>query len=273
MKISNPVNDVQRRFNELCAKGGGTRGGPARGKVQELLWEASLKLNELAFTEITTHLHEFADRNPWHVCFAVGLGWGHLAQIHPQFTDSATRVLESLDSSALETASTYHLERGPLPIQQSLRGGHLMFQKVRLPDGLPTTLEQYGRAQERWFQPLLSKSETRPKYIGSWNATAMFMVGLFAEPELAKTLKNCQVVLPPGGPIQTALSILYAAHILKRRPAGTELDDESFEPGALYENNALIAELLLGTLDWSMIDVHSGLYMLGTRYAPSSKWA
>jgi hypothetical protein len=101
----------------------------------------------------------------------------------------------------------------------------------------------------------------------------MFMVGLFSDPVLGKQLKNREVVLPPGGPIHTALTTLYAAHILKRHPAGSDLDDEAFEPGALYENNALIAELLPGKTDWSMIDVHTGLYMLGTRHSLSAKWA
>jgi hypothetical protein len=37
--ISKPVNDTQQRFNELCVKGGGPSGGPARTKVLELLRE------------------------------------------------------------------------------------------------------------------------------------------------------------------------------------------------------------------------------------------
>jgi hypothetical protein len=55
------------------------------------------------------------------------------------------------------------------------------------------------------------------------------------------------------------------AGILSQRPAGSELDDAAFEPGALYENNALLAEVRRGRSDWSLLDVHSGLYMLGTR--------
>ena len=43
------------------------------------------------------------------------------------------------------------------------------------------------------------------------------------------------------------------------------LDDADFELGALYENKALLAEVRKGRSDWSLLDVHSGLYMLGTR--------
>lgn len=86
MKIANPLNPVQVEFSELCAKGGGAGGGPARGKVQELLHSGSKTLNKMAYDEISHHLKTFPDANPWQVCFAVGLGWGHLAQIAEDFT-------------------------------------------------------------------------------------------------------------------------------------------------------------------------------------------
>jgi hypothetical protein len=68
-----------------------------------------------------------------------------------------------------------------------------------------------------------------------------------------------------------ALSTLYADGILRDPPAGSELDDEAFEPGALAENNALFVKLLEGHDGWNMLDVHSGLYMLGTRDTHSTR--
>lgn len=272
MKIAKPLNLVQRNFNELCSKGGGVGGGPARTKVQELLHDGSKKLNQFAYDEITEQLDKFPDRDPWQICFAVGLGWGHLARIEDEFTDNATKVLSELNTAALAKAKRFHTERGPMPIDQSLRGGYLMFQKVRLPASLPDDLRSYGRAQERWLQPILSKTEERPRYIGSWNATAMFMVALFSKPALAAELKNREVMLPPGGPIYAGLSVLHQAKILTQKPVSSELDHESFEPGAIYENNALMSELLRGKSDWSILDVHSGLYMLGTKHNLSDLW-
>jgi hypothetical protein len=99
----------------------------------------------------------------------------------------------------------------------------------------------------------------------------MFMVALFAQPTLAATLIEPRVMLPPGGPIYNALSLLHRAHFLTRSPAGSELDDEAFEPGAIFENNALFVEILKGQAGWSLLDVHSGLYLLGTRDPRSDK--
>jgi hypothetical protein len=261
---------VQRDFRELCEKGGGPNGGPAREKVQALLENAGKTLNDFAYDEVAEHLTALPNRNPWHICFAIGLSWGHLAKLDLTFTEAAVNVIEDWNSTDLKTACSFHLERGPDPIHDSLSGGRQLFERVKLPENLPDNLKSLGRAQERWLAPILSPN--RPKYIGSWNATAMFMVALFAQPKLAATMSDQAVMLPPGGPIFAALSLLHKAHMLSLKPAGSELDDAAFEPGAIYENNALMAELLKGHSGWSMIDVHSGLYMLGTRYLPSQQW-
>lgn len=100
----------------------------------------------------------------------------------------------------------------------------------------------------------------------------MFMVALFQNPALGDQLKTPVVSLPTGGPIDAALSILHTVHVLNKAPAGTALNDGDFESGAVYENNALFAELLKGVDGWGLVDVHSGLYMLGTRLEQSDKW-
>jgi hypothetical protein len=100
----------------------------------------------------------------------------------------------------------------------------------------------------------------------------MFMIALFSDTVLAAQLTTPVVMLPPGGPIFNALSILNTAHLLSRPPAGSQLDDEAFEPGSIYENNALLEEIHRGYAGWNLLDVHSGLYMLGTRLADSDNW-
>jgi hypothetical protein len=262
--ISGPTNSTQVEFNKLCELGGGVRGGPVRTKVCELLRSSGQDLNQFAYSETAEHISACINANPWHVCFAIGLSWGHLAKFEIEFTRAVVSLLSFWNDDDLRLARTYGLERGPEPIEQSLRGAQMLFSRVTLPSILPDTLERLSRAQERWLAPILNPSE-RPRYIGSWNATAMFMTALFAQPTLARTLFEPRPILPPGGPTFRGLQLLYQAGILSRAPAGSELDDADFEPGALYENNALLAEVRKGRSDWSLVDVHSGLYMLGTR--------
>lgn len=100
----------------------------------------------------------------------------------------------------------------------------------------------------------------------------MFMASLFSQPDLAKGYRELKLMLPPGGPIFSALRLLHQAHILSQGPDGGALDDEAFEPGVLYSNNGLFVELLKGLHDCSLVDLHSGLYMLGTRLPESKKW-
>ena len=90
------------------------------------------------------------------------------------------------------------------------------------------------------LSPILSKD--RPRYIGSWNATATFMAALFAQPDLAKTYTVLSVMLPPGGPLFGALALLNKVHILSRPPDGSALDEEAFEPGVIYSNNGFFED-------------------------------
>lgn len=269
--ISKPVNAIQRDFNALCEKGGGLEGGPARRKVLELLRDVGKRMSDLGFREAKEHLDALPDANPWHVCFALGLWWGHLAKLDIGFTEACVRVLANWNDRDLRLAESYHMERGPESIHKSLEGAYILFEKVRLPDKLPTTLDQLQRAQERWLSPIINPA-TRPPYIGAWNATAMFMMALCAQPQLAATHLEPPPVLPPAGPVSAGLSLLHRGGVLSRPPQGSELDDEAFEPGALYENNVLLAELRRQLPDWSMIDVHCGVYMLGTRHPHSDTW-
>jgi hypothetical protein len=111
MSIPNPVNDTQRQFNELCVRGGGQRGGPARSRVQALLAESGRALTTIGHGEITEHLRYYADRNPWHVCFVVGLCWGRFARLDLEFTGPAIRLLSDWNDADLRLARRFHYER------------------------------------------------------------------------------------------------------------------------------------------------------------------
>lgn len=162
------------------------------------------------------------------------------------------------------------MERGADPIEQSLIGAYGLFSTVVLPPALPSSLKGYADAQQRILGRVISKD--RPRYIGSWNATAMFMVGLFSNPVLSAKFLTPEVLLPPGGPLFGGLTILHQNHFLGQKPAGSQLDDEQFESGALYENNALFAETVRGSQGFNLLDAHSGIYLLGTRHPSSDNW-
>ena len=267
-----PANSIQIEFRRLCELGGGRSGGPARGKVQELLRSAGKRLNTTGRKEMADALVDNPNVNPWHVCFAMGIAWGHLARLESDFITAAVAALEYWDDADIAYAASFHNERGPKPIRQSLAGGRALFEKVTLPDQLPSNLKTLGTVQQRWLSPILNPS-SRPPFIGSWNATAMFKTALYARPELAaQMVEEPTVLLPPNGPLYAALKLLHRTHFLDRPPAGTELDDAVFEPGAIYENNALFPEIRRGLDDWSLVDVHSGLYMLGTRATNSDDY-
>jgi hypothetical protein len=263
-------NKLQHRFQELCDKGGGPGGGPPRGQVQLLLKEGGQSLNAFGFDETATHLNHFAERNPWHVCFAVGLAWGHLAQLKLEMTEAVVEFLESGDGIWLDEASKFCLERGPDALRRPLASVCEVFRTTRLPEQLPDTLNGLKNAQNRWLGRVLGPP--RAPYVGSWNSTAMFMVALFAQPTLAATMKEPVFVLPPGGPIFTALKLLHSVKVLSEGPDGNDMDDGGWEPGVLFNNNALMHSLIAGPHDLNMIDLHSGLYMLGTKYPFADQW-
>lgn len=265
--IPDPKNEIQTRFNEICDT---ATGRPARSSVQELLKDAGTRLNQLGAREAEESLRAHSDLNPWHICFALGLSWGHLARSDLAFTGAAARLLENWNVDDLRLARSFFLERGPDAIEKSLLGAHVLFSKVTLPAELPNDLERLGIAQDRWLSPILSAN--RPRYIGAWNATAMFMMALFAQPRLAHTMTEPRPLLPPCEPIRAALRLLHRRGILHQPPHGGEFDDQAFEPGVLYETNNTLCDIRQGLNDWSLIDVHSGLYMLGTRSPQSQSW-
>lgn len=269
--MANPVNDTQREFEKLCKLGGGKHGGPAVSKVLQLLRSSGRSLNSFAYEAMAEHMAAYPEANPWYICFSVGLCWGHLAKLDVAFTGRVVGVLTNWNDDDLAGARSFHLERGQSPIEQSLIGAHTLFKNVLLPSVLPDSLERLGKAQDRWLALILNPAK-RPRYIGSWNATAMFMTALFAQPKLAATQRAPTPILPPGGPIFNGLRMLHQSGVLTRAPSGTALDDEAFEPGALYENNQLLVDLLNGLGDWCLVDVHSGVYMLGTRDPQSNTW-
>jgi hypothetical protein len=125
--IAKPVNATQTEFNKISELGGGPKGGPARTKVCELLRRRGQALNEFADEQMAAHLTAYPNANPWHVCFSVGLCWGHLAKLDVDFTGAVVNVLADWNSGDLAAAKSFHMERGTEPIEQSLVGAHQLY--------------------------------------------------------------------------------------------------------------------------------------------------
>lgn len=239
----------QQEFAELCRRDGGCYGGPPRPKVQDLLNRYGAQLTSWLEGYVQHRLRALAAFNPWRVCFAVGLTWGHLAKGDddeaPTFTEASASLLERWNEEDRRTARACYLERGPDVLEQSLRGGAMMFDRVVLPDRLPTDLRGLHDAQQRWLGGLLSPN--RPRYIGPWNGMALFMAAVLAHPGLHQQLVEARMLtLPPGGPVFRGLRMLHEVGVLSRGPSGSDLDDAGFEPGVLFENTALLEELHRG---------------------------
>jgi hypothetical protein len=266
--IAKPINNTQIEFNALCEKGGGQKGGPTRKKTLELLRASGRALNIEAHNQITEALDLLPGANPWHVCYAVAMNWGRLARADPTFTEAAVGCLESFNAADVATACKFPFEKGPDAVRDSLHGGWIAFSKLALAGPLPTDLPGMVRAQAKWLRVILTE---KPRFVGAWNGTALFMVALFANPKLAATMTEPEVLLPIGGPISAGLNILHQAHLLSR-PSEPKEESESLDFGQITLINGQFAEVQRGLDDWSLVDVHSGLYMLGTRLPESKAW-
>ena len=88
--------------------------------------------------------------------FAVGLAWGHLAKLELEFMETAIGALAEINDAVLRAAASFHLERGPEPIDQSPRGAYSLFSQVVLPPTLPNSLKGLSRATERWITPIIA---------------------------------------------------------------------------------------------------------------------
>jgi len=169
-----------------------------------------------------------------------------LAAVDFDFTDAAIGCLMKLNDADLKTAAKFHLERGPQPIINSLRGGYSLFGMVQLPRILPTTLVSLGRAQERWLSPILNPSR-RPPYIGSWNATAMFMTALFSAPALAATqIEPVAHPSPWRANFRRAFTPQSGRVSPPVRPTKLIWMAKGSSLACSTQNNALLAELLRG---------------------------
>jgi hypothetical protein len=267
--IGQPVNALQDVFNELCLKGGGQKGGPARTRVQQAIREYGQLLNSSAYDQMAEAFEWVPDANPWHVTFAMGLCWGTIAKHEQAFFVAAVGAIAEWNDRDRGEAVRYHLEKGADLLEGSLRSAYRLFEATPLPDTLPDTLENLGKRQDRWLR---SVSEINPAYIGPWNSLALFMCALFAQPDLAKTMRVARPLLPPGGPITKGLSLLHKAGIINAPPNTQDDDERAAAIGAAVEDNALMQDILRGLDDCSMVDIHTGIYLLGTGDRRSRKW-
>ena len=261
--ISSPLNECQRQFNELCKKGGGRKGGPARTKVQQLVRDEGKLLNQSAYDEVSHALTVASASNPWHVLFAIGLCWGEMARYSDKYLLAAVAAIASWNDMDRAEATKHYTQKGHELLEGSLRSASVVFEKLGTTlSAIPETIEEHNKLQGRWFTRL---NALNPSYIGPWNATALFMVALFARPKLAQTMKTLGPVLPSGGPISRALNLLYQVGVTNHPAQALEDDVRLSALAGATADNGTMQELIVGMSDCSMVDMHSGLYMLGSR--------
>jgi len=112
MSILRPVNDTQRRYNELCRLGGGQRGGPTRPKVQQLIHDSGGRLSEKAHDEITLALTSFPTtiRGTYALLLDYAgaglhdLTWNSLGPVCGYSKTGTTMICDSPDGSILNAA-------------------------------------------------------------------------------------------------------------------------------------------------------------------------
>ncbi|MBI1406020.1 MAG: hypothetical protein GC145_07840 [Caulobacter sp.] len=235
-----------------------------------MLREQGKHLNQGAYTEVAEYLAAFPDREPWHVSYALALAWGRFSRLEETYVEAVVNLLEDWNDEDLATAREFHYEKGPVAIEESLRGGRHLFERTAMAGTLPSSFAGLKRSQDRWLRYVVAD---KPGYIGGWNATAVFMVALFAQPDLAATLTEPEVLLPIGGPILNGLRLMADAGLTGQAPVGAEAEEAGPDLGHIAINNGLFAEIRQGLPDWSLLDVHSGLYLLGTRLPESKNWA
>ena len=263
--ITTPINDCQTEYNELCRLGGGPRGGPVRQRVADLLRRAGHELNGWLQADTTAALQRLRDVNPWHLCYAIALVWGRFAKHESDFVDAAARLMSDWNDRLLTEALRHYRELGPDSLEGSLRSGYAAFAEAEglLPRAIPTDAAALRRVQEGWFGLLLSR-EHRFAYIGNWNGVALFMVALFAHNSLRGDRNLGGVILPSGGPIIQGLRVLYDDGVVAEAPAGHEAE-ESLDPAQLFLLQGQMVALARDCRDADPLDMHSGLYQLGTR--------
>jgi hypothetical protein len=220
-------------------------------------------LNSNAYSEVASALNTGDECNPWHVFFALGLCWGEMARYSDRYLLAAVGAISSWNDADRGEATKHCTQKGHELLEGSLRSASVVFDQIGTAlSTIPETLEEHNKLQGRWFRRL---NALNPSYIGPWNATALFMVALFARPTLAKTMRTLGPILPSGGPISRALNLLYQVGVTNHGAQSLE-DDVRFSAlaGATADNGTM-QELIVGMGDCSMVDMHSGLYMLGSR--------
>ena len=260
MPISNPGNNKwKQRYNELC----GTSGKPPRSHVVELLCEAGRWFNEdVLETEVQATFEEFNSSNPWHLSFVVGVAWGQYAKKKTSFYEPALKWLSGRDENALSQAKTENKRSEADALGQCLRSGFRIFETMNLPDTIPTSLDELQQLQLKWIDrvPKLGLPQ-----IGDWNFSALFMVMLFDESSRWKQLMDTTILLPLGGPVGNFLHTLVADDVIDEGPWSKRAVEEKIDPGKLFLCQKVMEDLLGGREDRSLVDIHSGLYVMGAK--------
>lgn len=78
--------------------------------------------------------------------------------------------------------------------------------------------------------------------------------------------------LPISAPIREGLKVMRDFGLTARSPSSALVDWDAFEPAELYQDNDILEEVGRAGGVADLLELHSGLFLLGTEDRLSSRW-
>lgn len=262
-------NMLQTEFATLVDRSGDNREILVEG-LAPLLLDAGGDLNANGARQLQEYLTGIPFEDLHIGWFVAGIAWGRDAEDSREFVLSAVQAIKSSKPKDHKRAMRFALAGRHRRLENLLRAGRQIVLQERHPCPI-SAIEELNEYQQRLFKALQLLPDVQG--IGNWNLGAMFFCAALSDPQWRVEMNKARPRLPMSAPIFHSMEQLYSLRVLSRQPNYNPWrPKDSSYPEALYSNNALLEELCqkLGTS--RILDIHSGLYLLGTRNVDANSW-